>query len=234
MEETIGVTSAAQIPKQRGEALLDTAVRYAEERHWDVFAGTWLEYAEGVERCSCGEAACGAPGAHPAREDWASQATGSATVARRLWQKHPKASILLPTGRMFDAIDVPETAGFLALARMERMELTLGPVTRTPDRRMQFFVLPGAAAKNPDLIRKLGWPPAAIDLVTLGAGRCGRTHPLRRVRRGPVGLPPDRRQPLAAGRRGDHLPAGVRVRQGGAPLRDRPRPGRGRRIVRTR
>ncbi|MEU5685401.1 bifunctional DNA primase/polymerase [Streptomyces venezuelae] len=170
MEETIGVTSAAQIPKQRGEALLDTAVRYAEERHWDVFPGTWLESVEGVEQCSCGDTACDAPGAHPAREDWATQATGSATVARRLWQKQPKASILLPTGRTFDAIDVPETAGFLALARMERMELTLGPVTCTPDRRMQFFVLPGATAKVPDLVRKLGWPPAAIDLIALGEG----------------------------------------------------------------
>ncbi|MFJ2935940.1 DNA primase, partial [Streptomyces sp. NPDC087219] len=29
VEETIGVTEAAQIPKQRGEQLLDSAVRYA-------------------------------------------------------------------------------------------------------------------------------------------------------------------------------------------------------------
>lgn len=179
MEETIGVTSAAHIPKQRGESLLDTAVRYAEERHWDVFPGTWLESVEGAEICSCGDAACTTPGSHPAREDWATQATGSATVARRLWNKQPKSSILLPTGRTFDAIDVPETAGFLALARMERMELTLGPVTCTPDRRMQFFVLPGAAAKVPDLVRKLGWPPAAIDLVALGEGAYVAAPPTR-------------------------------------------------------
>ncbi|TGB01765.1 bifunctional DNA primase/polymerase [Streptomyces sp. MZ04] len=179
MEETLGVTSAAHIPKQRGESLLDTAVRYAEERHWDVFPGTWLESVEGAEVCSCGDGACASPGSHPAREDWATQATGSATVARRLWSKQPKSSILLPTGRTFDAIDVPETAGFLALARMERMELTLGPVTCTPDRRMQFFVLPGAAAKVPDLVRKLGWPPAAIDLDALGEGTYVAAPPTR-------------------------------------------------------
>ncbi|MFE0134565.1 bifunctional DNA primase/polymerase [Streptomyces sp. NPDC059037] len=179
MEETLGVTSAAHIPKQRGEALLDTAVRYAEERHWDVFPGTWLESVEGTEVCSCGDGACTQPGSHPAREDWATQATGSATVARRLWSKQPKSSILLPTGRTFDAIDVPETAGFLALARMERMELTLGPVTCTPDRRMQFFVLPGAAVKVPDLVRKLGWPPAAIDLDALGEGAYVAAPPTR-------------------------------------------------------
>ncbi|MCX4828562.1 MULTISPECIES: bifunctional DNA primase/polymerase [unclassified Streptomyces] len=192
MEETIAGTSdvnppataAGQIPQQRGDSLLDTAVRYAEERHWDVFPGTWLEIGDGVQRCSCGSPQCPAPGAHPARPDWATQATGSATVARRLWSKQPNASILLPTGRTFDAIDVPETAGFLALARMERMELTLGPVTCTPDRRMQFFVLPGATAKIPDLVRKLGWPPASLDLLTLGEGQYVAAPPTRFGSRG--------------------------------------------------
>ncbi|MFI8963816.1 bifunctional DNA primase/polymerase [Streptomyces sp. NPDC053493] len=179
MEETIGVTEAAPIPKQRGEQLLDSAVRYAEERHWDVVPGTWLESAGGRAVCSCGVEKCPAPGAHPARPDWSTQATGSAVGARRMWSKQPKASILLPTGRTFDAIEVPETAGFLALARMERMELTLGPVTRTPDRRMFFFVLPGAATKVPDLVRKLGWPPAALDLVTRGEGHYVVAPPTR-------------------------------------------------------
>ncbi|WP_405925075.1 bifunctional DNA primase/polymerase [Streptomyces sp. NBC_00035] len=186
MDETIAGTETAQIPKQRGESLQDTAVRYAEERHWDVFPGTWLEAVDGVQHCSCGEAACPVPGAHPAREDWATQATGSATVARRLWAKQPTASILLPTGRTFDAIDVPETAGFLALARMERMELTLGPVTCTPDRRMHFFVLPGASAKVSDLVRKLGWPPASLDLVALGEGSYVAGPPTRYGSQGAV------------------------------------------------
>ncbi|MFG3318947.1 bifunctional DNA primase/polymerase [Streptomyces sp. NPDC048171] len=179
MEETIQAADAAQIPQQRGTSLLETAVRYAEERHWDVFPGTWLVAADGVQRCSCADPACAAPGAHPAREDWAEQATGSATAARRMWQKQPTASILLPTGRTFDAVDVPETAGFLALARMERMELTLGPVTLTPDRRMRFFVLPGAGVKVPDLVRRLGWAPRALDLRVLGEGAYVAAPPTR-------------------------------------------------------
>ncbi len=186
VEETIAGTETAQLPKQRGESLQDTAVRYAEERHWDVFPGTWLIPVGGLQRCSCGEDACAAPGAHPAREDWATVATGSATVARRLWAKQPQASILLPTGLTFDAIDVPETAGFLALARMRRMELTLGPVTCTPDRRMQFFVLPGAASKVPDLVRKLGWPLSLLDLRVLGEGRYVVAPPTRFGARGAV------------------------------------------------
>ncbi|MFC9290025.1 bifunctional DNA primase/polymerase [Streptomyces sp. NPDC057052] len=186
VEETIAGAEATQIPKQRGESLLETAVRYAEERHWDVVPGTWLEAVDGTQRCSCDDAACPAPGAHPARPDWATQATGSATVARRMWQKQPGASILLPTGRTFDAISVPETAGFLALARMERMESTLGPVTLAPDRRMRFFVLPGAAAKVPDLVRTLGWTPSSLDLVALGEGAYVAAPPTRFGSRGAV------------------------------------------------
>ncbi|WP_406138950.1 bifunctional DNA primase/polymerase [Streptomyces sp. NBC_01089] len=170
MKETTTGTQAAPIPRQRTEPLLDSAVRYAEERHWDVLPGTWLEAVAGVERCSCGDTACSAPGAHPTRPDWAAEATGSAVAARALWSGEPRASVLLPTGRTFDAVDVPETAGFLALARMERMDVTLGPVARTPDRRMLFFVLPGAGAKVPGLVRRLGWTPSAIDLAVRGEG----------------------------------------------------------------
>ncbi|MEC4016809.1 bifunctional DNA primase/polymerase [Streptomyces sp. H27-D2] len=198
MEETLGVTAAPQIPKQRGEQLLDTAVRYAEERHWDVFPGTSLEEHGGsAPLCSCEAADCPVPGAHPTRPDWATQATGSAVAARRLWAKSPNASILLPTGRTFDAIDVSETAGCLALARMERMDITLGPISCTPNRRMIFFVLPGAAVKVPDLIRKVGWPPATIDLVTRGEGDYVVAPPSRMGTHGSVQWA---RRPTAANR----------------------------------
>ncbi|MER7819689.1 bifunctional DNA primase/polymerase [Streptomyces sp. NPDC087659] len=183
MEDTIdgsiGLTGAAQIPAQRGTQLLDSAVRYVEERHWEVFPGTWLEPVEGAERCSCGAAVCDAPGAHAARPDWSGQGTGSAAAARRLWGRHPKASILLPTGRTFDALDVPESAGFLALARMERMDMALGPVACAPNRRMLFLVLPGAAVKLADLVRRLGWMPGSLDLVARGEGQYMAAPPTR-------------------------------------------------------
>ncbi|MFJ9946150.1 bifunctional DNA primase/polymerase [Streptomyces erythrochromogenes] len=182
----MGVTETAPIPKQRGEQLLDHAVRYAEERHWDVFAGTWLEPGEGRELCSCGAVDCPAPGAHAAVKDWAAHATGSAVQVRRVWGKNPQASILLPTGRSFDALDVPDSAGFLALARLERMQRTLGPVTLTPDHRMLFFVLPGAGVKVADLVRKLGWTPSAIDLTARGEGEYVAAPPTRFGGRGAV------------------------------------------------
>ncbi|MFI9104702.1 bifunctional DNA primase/polymerase [Streptomyces fildesensis] len=174
MEDTIGAP-----PQQLTDQLLDTAVRYAEERHWDVLPGSWLEDDGGGSRCSCDSPACPAPGAHPTRPDWATQASGSAVAVRRMWSKQPRASILLPTGRTFDAIDVPEVAGCLALARMERMDLPLGPVLCTPNRRLVFLVLPGASVKVPDLLRKLGWPPASLDLLVRGEGDFIASPPTR-------------------------------------------------------
>jgi len=154
-----------------GPQLLDAAVGYTQERYWDVLPGSWLEVgAGGAARCSCASIGCPAPGAHPTRPDWAAQASGSGLVVRRMWQKQPRASVLLPAGRTFDAIEVSESAGFHALARMERMGVPLGLVISTPVRRMVFLVLPGAGAKVPALLRGLGIPPGTLDVVVRGEG----------------------------------------------------------------
>jgi hypothetical protein len=179
VEESIGVKDAIQIPRQRTELPLECAVMYAEERHWDVFPGTWLEVADGTEGCSCGQSGCSAPGAHPAGPEWSTEATGSGSAVRRLWSGTPKASVLLPTGRAFDVLDVSDSAGFLALARMERMRVTVGPVACTPDRRMLFFVLPGGAAKAGDLVRAAGWSLSSLDLVPRGEGHYVPAPPTR-------------------------------------------------------
>jgi hypothetical protein len=197
VEETMDVTGTPQIPQQRGQELLDAAVRYAEDRHWDVLPGTWLETVDGTERCSCASADCPCPGAHPAQADWASEATGSAVGVRRMWAQTPRASILLPTGRSFDAIDVPETAGFLALARLERMGIQPGPVASAPDRRMLFFVLSGGAAKVPDKLRRLGWAPTSLDLTARGEGQYAIAPPTRVAARGMMQWA---RQPTVANR----------------------------------
>ncbi|MFI9270776.1 bifunctional DNA primase/polymerase [Kitasatospora sp. NPDC052896] len=174
MEQTPGTPeqgSAGTIPP-----LLIEAVRYAEDRHWEVAPGTWLVEDDGPARCSCGDPRCPMPGAHPTGQDWRRRASAGPGVVRRWWTEHPQASILLPTGRSFDALDVPERAGCLALARMERMELQLGPVVAVPPapgqhgRRLLFLVLPGVQAKLPEMLRKLGWAPGRLDLVTRGEG----------------------------------------------------------------
>jgi hypothetical protein len=187
----------AAIPRQRVDSSLDHAVRYAEERNWDVLPGSWLVPDGGALRCSCAAADCDAPGAHPTGPGWAGRATGSATVARRLWQAEPRASVLLPTGRTFDVIDVPESAGCLALARMERTGITLGPVSSTPSGRMFFFVLPGATVKVPGLVRQLGWPMRSMDLLTRGDHDYVPAPPSRLGTRGSVQWV---RRPTAANR----------------------------------
>ncbi len=193
-------------------------MRYAEERHWDVFPGTWLEAVGGGERCSCGDAGCALPGATRTGRTGRARRPAAGAAARRMWSRQPRASVLLPTGRAFDALEVPEAAGFLALARMERMDLTLGPVTCTPDRRMLFFVLPGGAAKAAELVRSLGWNAEAIDLSDRGEG------PLHRRPRPPgsaagapcsgPAVPPTPTAGCPMWTKADQ-PAGVRLRPGG-------------------
>lgn len=194
MEETVPVTPPAATaaapggagPRQHTGSALEHAVRYTEDRCWDVFPGAWLETVGGTLRCACGDAGCEAPGAHPLDDGWRRASEGGVAAVRRLWGERPDASVLLATGRTFDALDVPDTAGCHALARMERLGLPLGPVTCTPDGRMAFFVLPGAAARIPDRVRRLGWSPGALDLAVRGAGGWVAAPPTRLGSRGPV------------------------------------------------
>ncbi|MGF1425197.1 bifunctional DNA primase/polymerase [Kitasatospora sp. LaBMicrA B282] len=175
MEETPGAPQQGSDGKPISQLLIE-AVRYAEERHWEVVPGAHLVEDDGPARCSCGTPNCPLPGAHPTTQDWRRRASAAPGTVRRWWSETPQASILLPLGRTFDVLDVPEQAGCLALARMERMQLQLGPVVSVPvapgqrGRRLLFLVLPGALAKLPEMLRKLGWTPGRLDLVGRGEG----------------------------------------------------------------
>ncbi|GAB2932230.1 bifunctional DNA primase/polymerase [Streptomyces mayteni] len=171
---------------RRAESTLEHAVRYTDERRWDVLPGAWLETRDGRVSCSCAVPGCRAPGAHPTRPDWTAQATGSVAAARRLWTEEPRAAVLLPTGRSFDVLEVSETAGCLALARMDRMGASCGPVTQTPFGRMQFLVAPGAAPKVPGLLRQLGWATVGPELTVRGEGDFVAAPPTRVGSRGVV------------------------------------------------
>lgn len=190
--ETTGVTFSPEAPPgsppHRDAPLRDHALWYATERHWDVLPGTWLTVAKrGVPECSCGLLGCDAPGAHPMDASWPTRATSNGAAVRRAWTECPRASILLPTGRTFDVLDVPETAGCLALARMERMGVALGPVSSTPYGRMMYFVLPGGAAKaSQEALRQAGYTPGAIDIRPRGEGELVPAPPTRMGTRGGV------------------------------------------------
>jgi hypothetical protein len=140
------------------------ALEYIEDRHWDVLPGASLVRTDGAWSCGCGNAACEAFGAHPAHQAWGRQITAQPSRVHSWWDANPEAAILLPTGRAFDVIDVPEQAGCLALARLERSGVSLGPVAATPTRRLYFFVLPGAKAKMPGMLVRAGWARTPLDL----------------------------------------------------------------------
>jgi hypothetical protein len=59
----------------------------------------------------------------------------------RWWLATPEATIVLPTGRVFDVLDVPARAGISALARAEQSGLQPGPVALSTGDRAHFFVV---------------------------------------------------------------------------------------------
>ncbi|MFC8713441.1 bifunctional DNA primase/polymerase [Streptomyces sp. NPDC057197] len=150
---------------------------------WDVVRGA--RAAGGA--CSCGRLDCPAPGAHPL--EFAPPIPAGATLdeVSAAWAELPGAAVMLAVGRAFDAIEVAETVGRRALARMERMGLPLGPVTAAPDGRVHFFVAPGAAAELPGLLYRMGWDdPAGLDLRGLGPGTYLTAPPSDRAGLGPA------------------------------------------------
>jgi hypothetical protein len=146
---------------------LDVA-EYAGACGWAVVPGA--RAVRGGGACSCGDACCANPGAHPLAFAAEIPAGAPFEAATEAWAQVPGAAVLLPVGRSFDVIDVAELSGRRALVRLERMGLRLGPVLLTPTGRAQFFVAPGAAAELPHLLYRTGWDDAELDLRCLGPG----------------------------------------------------------------
>ncbi|MFD7030449.1 bifunctional DNA primase/polymerase [Streptomyces sp. NPDC059917] len=171
--------------RRRGRMSECTAVaEYTGLWGWDAVPGA--RAASPGRDCSCGNARCAAPGAHPL--DFGAVVPAGATLdeVTEAWGEFPGAAVLLPAGRSFDVIEVSAEAGRQALVRLERMGLPLGPVTATPDGRAQFFVAPGAAAELPQLLYRMGWDDADLDLRALGTGAHVTAPPSDHAGLGPV------------------------------------------------
>jgi hypothetical protein len=95
--------------------------------------------AEG-RACSCDRVGCPAPGAHPISPAWQLEASSDPGEVTRWWREQPNANIILVTGRVFDVLDLPVTAGTVALARLAHAGADIGPVALTGDERVLFFV----------------------------------------------------------------------------------------------
>jgi hypothetical protein len=84
------------------------------------------------------------------------------------WLASPEANVILPTGRVFDVLDVPAQVGMTALARIERGGLRPGPVAISNGNRAHFFVRTrGAPADESEWWScHLDCEPEEIDVVT--------------------------------------------------------------------
>ncbi|RLU96669.1 DNA primase [Streptomyces griseocarneus] len=166
-----GIRDLRSGSRRRGRASehVTTVAEYTGLWGWDVVPGARASRSGRVQ-CSCGLAGCPAPGAHPLSFAPPVPAGATLDAAAAAWAEVPGAAVLLPVGRSFDVLEVAETAGRHALARLERMGLPLGPVALTPHGRALFFVAPGAAAELPQLLYRMGWDDARLDLRCLGPG----------------------------------------------------------------
>ena len=158
-----GIRDMRSGSRRRGRTSESTTVaEYTGLWGWDVVPGARAARGSGGGRneCSCGDRACPSPGAHPLAFAPGVPAGATLDAAAAAWER-----VLA-----FDVLQVSEYGGGLALDRLERMGLALGPVAATPHGRAQFFVAPGAAAELPELLYRMGWDDADLDLRCLGPG----------------------------------------------------------------
>ena len=101
---------------------------------------------------------------------WEDHATTEPAVIRGWWTWDPVAPVVLPTGRDFDVLDVPEEAGRAALGRLQRRGVRIGPVAVTDGGRFWFFVQAGAREELPAQLEWLDWAGIALDIHVHGTG----------------------------------------------------------------
>ncbi|MER8182711.1 bifunctional DNA primase/polymerase [Kitasatospora sp. NPDC094015] len=108
-------------------------------------------------RCSCDRIGCPAPAQHPVSFAWQSQATTDPEQLARWLSRDPQANFITATGRAHDVLDVPATAGELALERLDELGIG-GPVAVVGDDRYLFFTATRGTPVDED-----EWWTSALD-----------------------------------------------------------------------
>jgi hypothetical protein len=139
---------------ERNQPLGTAAAHYA-SMGWPVCPGAHSYRGtrgsiEAGRACSCDRVGCPAPGAHPTSPAWQMQATVDLDMIEKWWQARPEANVILVTGRVFDVLDVPATAGSAALRRMADAGTEAGPVACLGQDRMLFFVMTRGSPADED------------------------------------------------------------------------------------
>jgi hypothetical protein len=150
------------------------AMRFA-GHGWPITPGAPLR----AGRFDCGRPGCHTRTCHPALERW-DQAPCCDPGAAAAWWSQASYSVLLPTGIVFDVLEVPATAGAAALGATPAPARfgQYGPVAATPDGRWMFLVQPGERLVPPlarwrDLVHHAvgSWIPAPPTRLAEGRVR---------------------------------------------------------------
>lgn len=144
--------------------VLQAAGEYTGRWGWTVAVGST---APGARECDCIAERCAAPGMHAPVGPRAAAGTPVHELRRLCASDAP---LLLQAGLHFDVLDVPAQPGLQALVRLERMGTQVGPVLASPAGRLLFFVAPGTEQRLPELLYRMGWDDASLDLACHGLG----------------------------------------------------------------
>ncbi|MGP8001785.1 MAG: bifunctional DNA primase/polymerase [Streptosporangiaceae bacterium] len=123
--------------------LAAAAARYA-RLGWPLCLGAYSPGPAAGRACSCDRVGCPAPAAHPMSAAWQLLASCEPGTVRQRWAGHPEANIVLPTGRVFDVLDVPASAGTAALDALQQAAVPTGPVAAGAGRALFFVATRGA------------------------------------------------------------------------------------------
>jgi hypothetical protein len=126
--------------------LRHAAGRFA-DHGWPITPGSYFN----GERMACDRATCWATSCHPVLPDW----DRTTNVRIGIWWRERAHSVLLPTGRIFDAIEVPELLG-------TKVRGIAAPIAVMPGGRWLFLVRSGLNLR-PELKHR-------TDIVAHGAG----------------------------------------------------------------
>ena len=158
-------------------ALLRAALTYV-EAGWPIVPGatpygssrrrTKVQCAAGPVpvACSCGQADCWSPAAHPRDEDWLRQVITDPAEVWAQWgiESASVPNIVLVCGSAFDAWSVPHAVGSRALDLLPDEIAPFVPIATTPTGRWHLFTSPATLNQTPRI-------PPGLDVVHLGAGQ---------------------------------------------------------------
>ncbi|WP_405743426.1 bifunctional DNA primase/polymerase [Streptomyces sp. NBC_01525] len=173
MREILGRRRKYLFRRTGKSALVGAALHCATEWQWPVVPGVRLRSGarppgtrsgrgeRAAPRCSCPDAGCVVPGAHPF-EPGLFAATTDARMVRWWWMNRPDAPVVLATGgRAPCAVSLPATAGARALAALDHFGVRLGPVVATPT-RVSLLVEPYDLAELGELLHSRDEVPSSL------------------------------------------------------------------------